>query len=76
MVGGVDDADAAALRGRGFRTIGEGRVLMPWGATEKISRAIDATSPEDLTYAELEGKATALAEHLLQLRPVDEEGRR
>jgi hypothetical protein len=40
VVGGVDDADGAALRGRGFRTAGEGRVLMPWGATEKISRAI------------------------------------
>jgi hypothetical protein len=62
VVGGVDDADAAALRGRGFRTVGEGRVLMPWGATEKISRAIDATSPEDLTYAELECRRRVMSE--------------
>jgi hypothetical protein len=51
-VGGVEDADAAADAGRGFRTPGEGRLLMPWGATEKSPR-IDATDPEDLTRAEL-----------------------
>lgn len=70
VLGGVDDADAAALRGRGFRTVGEGRVLMPWGATEKISRAIDATSPEDLTYAELECRRRVMAE-LDRLRKAD-----
>jgi hypothetical protein len=70
VLGGVDDADAAALRGRGFRTVGEGRVLMPWGATEKISRAIDATSPEDLTYAELECRRRVMAE-LDRLRKED-----
>lgn len=62
VLGGVEDADAAAARGHGFRTIGEGRLLMPWGATEKISRAIDATSPEDLTYAELECRRRVMAE--------------
>ena len=62
VVGGVDDTDAAALRGRGFRTIGEGRMLMPWGATEKISRTIDATSPEDLTHAELECRRRVMSE--------------
>jgi succinate dehydrogenase/fumarate reductase flavoprotein subunit len=70
VLGGVDDADAAALRGRGFRTVGEGRVLMPWGATEKISRAIDATSPEDLTVAELECRHRVMAE-LDRLRKQD-----
>ncbi len=70
VLGGVDDADAAALRGRGFRTVGEGRVLMPWGATAKISRAIDATSPEDLTYAELECRRRVMAE-LDRLRKED-----
>jgi hypothetical protein len=69
-LGGVDDADAAALRGRGFRTVGEGRVLMPWGATERISRAIDATSPEDLTHAELECRRRVMAE-LDRLRKQD-----
>jgi len=53
VMGGVADADAAAARGAGFRTLGEGRVLLPWGATEKATRPIDATSPEDLTRAEL-----------------------
>jgi glycine/D-amino acid oxidase-like deaminating enzyme len=70
VVGGVDDAEAAALRGHGFRTLGEGRVLMPWGATEKIARAIDATSPEDLTYAELECRRRVMAE-LDRLRRED-----
>jgi hypothetical protein len=62
VLGGVEGADDAALRGRGFRTIGDGRLLMPWGATEKIARAIDATSPEDLTYAELECRRRVMAE--------------
>jgi hypothetical protein len=29
-------------------------VLLPWGATERIARKIDATNPDDLTYAEVE----------------------
>jgi hypothetical protein len=62
VVGGVDDADAAAAAGHGFRTLGEGRVLMPWGASEKIARRIDATSPADLTYAEVECRRRAMAE--------------
>lgn len=54
LVGGVEDAAAAVAAGAGgFCTIGEGRLLLPWGATPKLSRRIDATSPEDLTYAEL-----------------------
>jgi hypothetical protein len=53
-VGGVDDVEAALERGGSFfRTLGEGRVLFPWGATEKLSERIDATSPEDLSRAEL-----------------------
>ena len=35
---------------------------MPWGATERISRKIDATDPEDLTYAELECRKQVMAE--------------
>jgi len=53
VLGGVEDAPAAAARGVGFRTPGAGRLLLPWGATEKIARRIDATSPEDLTVAEV-----------------------
>ena len=42
------------LGGRFFRTIGEGRTLMPWGISDVVDRRIDATSPEDLTFAEVE----------------------
>jgi hypothetical protein len=62
VVGGVEDAPAAAARGAGFRTPGSGRLLMPWGATEKIARRIDATVPEDLTYAELACRRRVMAE--------------
>ncbi|MCP4002705.1 MAG: FAD-dependent oxidoreductase [bacterium] len=60
-VGGVD-VDAAAASGTGFQAIGEGKVLMPWGSIEKIGR-IDATSPEDLTHAELECRTRVLREY-------------
>jgi hypothetical protein len=54
-MGGIDGADDAIARGSWFfRTIGDGRVLMPWGATDKVARKIDATDPADLTYAEIE----------------------
>jgi hypothetical protein len=60
-VGGVEDAEAAAASGSGgFVTIGEGRLLMPWGATPKLTRRIDATSPEDLSYAELACRARVM----------------
>jgi 2-polyprenyl-6-methoxyphenol hydroxylase-like FAD-dependent oxidoreductase len=53
-MGGVEDAEVAIEKGRWFfRTIGDGRVLMPWGATERVARKIDATDPDDLSYAEL-----------------------
>ena len=60
-VGGVDVARARAAGGPGFQTIGEGKVLMPWGSIEKVGR-IDATSPEDLTHAELECRRRVLVE--------------
>jgi succinate dehydrogenase/fumarate reductase flavoprotein subunit len=63
VVGGVQDVASAIDAGAGgFQTIGEGKLLFPWGATEKISRRIDATSPEDLTYAELECRKRVMAE--------------
>ncbi len=62
-LGGVDDVEAALDAGvGGFRTPDAGRMLFPWGATEKIARRIDATSPEDLTYAELECRKRVMAE--------------
>jgi 2-polyprenyl-6-methoxyphenol hydroxylase-like FAD-dependent oxidoreductase len=62
VAGGVEDAEAAAAAGHGFAAIGEGRVLLPWGATERATRRIDATSPEDLTYAELECRRRVMQE--------------
>ncbi|MGH7287894.1 MAG: FAD-dependent oxidoreductase, partial [Myxococcota bacterium] len=61
-LGGVEDAPAAAARGVGFRTPGAGRLLLPWGATEKIARRIDATLPEDLSYAEVECRKRVMGE--------------
>ena len=62
-MGGVENAEAAIQAGGWFfHTIGEGRVLLPWGATERVTRRIDATSPEDLTYAELECRKRVMEE--------------
>jgi len=53
---GVRDVDAAqsARGGFFFRTVRPGQALMPWGAAERIARRIDATDPDDLTFAEVE----------------------
>ena len=62
-MGGVENAEAAIQAGGWFfHTIGEGKVLLPWGATERITRKIDATNPEDLTYAELECRKRVMEE--------------
>jgi hypothetical protein len=62
-MGGVEDVGHAIDAGGGcFQAVGEGRVLFPWGATEKVSRRIDATSNEDLSYAELECRKRVMAE--------------
>ena len=62
-MGGVSDVDKALAAGGWFvRTIGDGQVLCPWGATEKIGRKIDATDPGDLTFAELECRRMVMAE--------------
>jgi 2-polyprenyl-6-methoxyphenol hydroxylase-like FAD-dependent oxidoreductase len=62
-MGGVKNPEAAIDAGGWFfHTLGEGRVLLPWGATERITRKIDATKPEDLTYAELECRKRVMEE--------------
>jgi hypothetical protein len=61
---GVRDVDAAQA-GRGgffFRTVKPGQVLMPWGAAERIDRRIDATDPDDLTFAEIECRRMVMDE--------------
>ncbi len=62
-MGGVEDPQAALDAGGWFfRTTGEGQVLMPWGATERIIRKIDATDPVDLTLAEVECRKMVMRE--------------
>lgn len=62
-MGGVENAEAAIQAGGWFfHTIGEGRVLLPWGATERVTRKIDATNPDDLSYAELECRKRVMEE--------------
>ena len=62
-MGGVEDPEAAIQAGGWFfHTIGEGKVLMPWGATDRVTRKIDATDPEDLTYAEVECRKRVMEE--------------
>ena len=61
---GVRDVDAAqsARGGFFFRTVKPGQVLMPWGAAERIDRRIDATDPDDLTFAEVECRRMVMDE--------------
>jgi hypothetical protein len=62
-MGGVADVAGALERGGSFlRTVRDGQVLFPWGATDRITRKIDATDPEDLTFAELECRRLVMAE--------------
>lgn len=57
--GGVDVERARAAGSPCFQTLGEGKVLLPWGATEKSGR-IDPTVPEELTRAELDCRRRVL----------------
>lgn len=52
----VDSAQAEASRGPKpyFRTVNAGGFLHPWGSAERISRQIDATNPDELSFAEVE----------------------
>ena len=61
---GVRDVDAAqaARGGFFFRTVMPGQVLMPWGAAERIARRVDATDPDDLTFAEVECRRMVMDE--------------
>ncbi len=75
-MGGVDDVEKAIAEGGWFfRTVNDGQVLFPWGATERIGRKIDATDPDDLTFAEVECRKTVMAE-IARLRAEVPEFRR
>lgn len=45
-----------------FRTVRDGQALLPWGAAGRIDRRIDATNPDDLTYAEIECRRMVMDE--------------
>lgn len=45
-----------------YRLTGQSGYLHPWGAAERIGRDIDATNPDDLTYAEVECRRLVRAE--------------
>ncbi len=59
---GVEDAGAAVRSPGVFRTVGAGQVLVTWAATERVSRFIDATDVDDITYA-----AVASREQVMKL---------
>jgi hypothetical protein len=61
---GIRDVDAvqAARGGFFFKTVRPGQALMPWGAAERIDRRIDATDPDDLTFAEVECRRMVMDE--------------
>jgi len=71
-MGGVESPDEAitaaegrffpSLGGRFFHTIGDGRTLMPWGASDAVRRRIDSTDPEELTWAEIECRRLVMKE--------------
>lgn len=63
-MGGVAEPDQAAGEAGGFffRTTGDGRTLMPWGAPDATGRRVDATDPEDLTWAEIECRRLVMRE--------------
>jgi glycine/D-amino acid oxidase-like deaminating enzyme len=58
---GVDDVSGAGVGF--FKTPpGEGRVLAPWGAADKIDRPISGVDVEDLSYAEIECRRMVMEE--------------
>ena len=60
---GIDIEKARPDRGAYFfDTVFPGQGLFPWGAAERIDRRIDATNPDDLSYAEVECRRMVMEE--------------
>ena len=55
-------AEASSARFSYYRTPNANGYLHPWGASERIAHDIDATNPDDLTYAEVECRRLVRAE--------------
>jgi hypothetical protein len=58
LMSGVTDIEAALDSGKGlfFRTIGEGRALVPWGGEGRVRGKIDATDPDEVSEALAESR--------------------
>ncbi len=56
LMSNVGDLEEAFRAGKGlfFRTLGEGRVLVPWGGEARATRRIDATDPLEVSQALVE----------------------
>jgi glycine/D-amino acid oxidase-like deaminating enzyme len=66
-------AERSAMRPSYYRTVNGNGYLHPWGAAERISRDIDPTNPDDLTFAEVECRKLVRAE-LDRLRGIESGG--
>ncbi len=55
-------AEGSAQRPFYYRTVNGRGYLHPWGSAQRIDRDIDATNPDDLTYAEIECRRLVRAE--------------
>ena len=58
----VEAAERSPQRPSYYQTVNGGGYLHPWGAAERISRQIDPTNPDDLTFAEMECRRLVRAE--------------
>ena len=56
------EAEFSRLRPGYYKEVWENGYLHPWGSAERIGRQIDATNPDDLTYAEVECRRLVRAE--------------
>ena len=58
LMSGVTDIEGALDSGKGlfFRTVGEGRALVPWGGEGRVKRKIDATDPDEVSEALVESR--------------------
>ncbi|MGH9390130.1 MAG: FAD-dependent oxidoreductase, partial [Vicinamibacteria bacterium] len=62
-MGNVEEIDRAVKEGEWFfKTPNAKMALFPWGSAARINRRIDATSSEDLTYAEIECRKAVMEE--------------
>lgn len=64
LMSNVRDVEGALEAGKGFffRTLGEGRALVPWGGEGRLSRRIDATDPREVSEALAECRRLVMEE--------------